>query len=229
MKAMILAAGRGERMRPLSDIIPKPLLKINGETLIERHIRRLALVGITEIVINISHLAEKIQHSLGDGAAYGVRIYYSYEPELLETGGGIFQALPVLGEAAFLLVSGDIWTDYPFEQLPTLQDQLAHLVCVEDPVWNSAGDFQIEQQFLLPKNGGKTCTYGNIGIISPKLLVGCQSGKFRLGPLFHQASAQKRLSGEIYYGAWHNIGSIDLYEAAQQSISSKRGSSELVR
>lgn len=231
MKAMILAAGRGERMRPLSDTIPKPLLRVGNEMLIERHMRRLAAINVKEIVVNVSYLAQQIQDAIGDGSAYGVHIEYSHEPQALEVGGGIFQALPLLGASPFILLSADIWTEYPLDTLPIVTDQLAHLVLVKNPPWHSEGDFGIEQGYVIPKTQSvERFTYANIGVISPALLKGYHAGKFPLGPVLQQAATQKCLTAEVYAGEWHNIGTIELYRAAEKAYSSKKDSSrEVVR
>jgi MurNAc alpha-1-phosphate uridylyltransferase len=225
MKAMILAAGRGERMRPLSDSIPKPLLPLHGEMLIEKHLRRLAAINVRDIVINISYLADQIRSALGDGSQYGVTITYSYEPEPLEAAGGIIQALPLLGQDPFIMVSADIVVDYPFEKLYLRElNHLGHLVCVENPIWHTAGDFGIAQQFIISKaEAEKTYTYANVGIISPQLVAGYEPGKRKIGAIFEQAAQKKLLSGEIYSGVWHNIGTIALYEEAKQMICSQKG------
>lgn len=231
MKAIILAAGRGERMRPLSDTIPKPLLKIGEETLIERHLRRLAEINVREVVINISYLAEKIRSALGDGSQYGVQIKYSYEPEALEVAGGIIQALPLLGSDPFLMISADICTDYPFEKLQVLPDHLAHLVCVENPTWHAAGDYAIKDNYIYPKlDGEKTYTYASFGIMSPQLVAGLEPGKRKFSPIFEQAANQRLLTGEVFSGIWHNIGSIELYEIAQKMMTNTKDTlRELVR
>jgi len=206
MKAMILAAGRGARMQPITDTIPKPLLKVAGKPLIAHHLITLARAGIAEVVINISHLAEKIQQELGDGQHYNIKIHYSHEPIALETGGGILQALPLLGTTPFLVVSGDIWTDYPWQQLPQqLENDLAHLIMVDNPSYHVTGDFVL-QQGKLQHEGGAKLTFASMGVYHPKLFAGAPSGAFRLTKLLDPAIAAGKVSGEHYHGNWANVG-----------------------
>jgi MurNAc alpha-1-phosphate uridylyltransferase len=206
MKAMILAAGRGERMRPLTDTMPKPLLRIGGQTLIERHIHALAGAGIRELVINHAHLGRKLEQALGDGGNYGVDIRWSPEPEgALETGGGIFNALPLLGDAPFIVVNADIWTDYPFGELPEQPDGLAHLVLVDNPAHHPGGDFVLSTGRVL-QGGGAPLTFSGIGVYRPELFAGCAAGVFPLAPLLRRAMDDGRVSGAHYRGAWFDIG-----------------------
>jgi MurNAc alpha-1-phosphate uridylyltransferase len=206
MKAMILAAGRGERMRPLTDTMPKPLLRIGGQTLIERHIHALAGAGIRELVINHAHLGRKLEQALGDGGNYGVDIRWSPEPEgALETGGGIFNALPLLGDAPFIVVNADIWTDYPFGELPEQPDGLAHLVLVDNPAHHPGGDFVLSTGRVL-QGGGAPLTFSGIGVYRPELFDGCAAGVFPLAPLLRRAMDDGRVSGAHYRGAWFDIG-----------------------
>jgi MurNAc alpha-1-phosphate uridylyltransferase len=206
MKAMILAAGRGERMRPLTDTMPKPLLRIGGQTLIERHIHALAGAGIRELVINHAHLGRKLEQALGDGGNYGVDIRWSPEPEgALETGGGIFNALPLLGDAPFIVVNADIWTDYPFGELPEQPEGLAHLVLVDNPAHHPGGDFVLSTGRVL-QGGGAPLTFSGIGVYRPELFDGCAAGVFPLAPLLRRAMDDGRVSGAHYRGAWFDIG-----------------------
>ncbi len=216
MKAMLLAAGRGKRLSPLTDEIPKPLLKVNGQPLIAYHLINLARLGITDIVINISYLADLIKNTLGSGRQYGVNIHYSYEPVLLETGGGIYQALPLLGAEPFLVVSADIWTDYPFAQLPAKITNLAHLVLVPNPDFHPAGDFGYEKNGLLNLQDAKKYTFGNIGIYHPDLFADCRPGYFRLGDLLFSAIKKQQITGEIYRGKWFNVGTIAEFTQLQK-------------
>lgn len=218
MKAMILAAGRGARLSPLTDQIPKPLIMIGDKPLIAYHLIKLAKFGITEIIINISYLAEQIKSALGDGRQYGVNIQYSYEPEVLETGGGIYQALPLLGSEPFLVVSADIWTAYPFEQLPKHLTKLAHLVLVPNPDFHPKGDFTCENN-LLGLTGRKTFTFGNIGIYHPDLFADCKPGHFRLGDLLIAQIKKQQVTGEVYYGEWFNIGTAEQLALVQNKMS----------
>lgn len=206
MKAMILAAGRGERMRPLTDDTPKPLLRIGGQMLIEHHIHRLAQAGITGLVINHAHLGERIVAALGDGDAYGVSISYSAEPAgALETGGGIHHALPLLGEAPFLVVNGDIWTDYPFDRLPKEPAGLAHLVMVDNPAHHPDGDFSLSND-RLSQRGPYMLTFSGIGVYRPALFSDCAAGAFPLAPLLRTAMDRDEVGGEHYDGRWFDIG-----------------------
>lgn len=203
---MILAAGRGARMRPLTDAVPKPLLKVGDKPLIAYHLIKLASLGITEVVINIAYLADVIKNTLGDGRQYGVHIEYSYEPEALETGGGIYQALPLLGDEPFLVVSGDVWTAYPFERLPKqLSTSLAHLVLVPNPEFHPRGDFTCEDG-LLGLEGPHKFTFGNIGVYHPQFFADCKPGFFRLGDLMAAWINKQQVGGEVYCGEWYNIG-----------------------
>lgn len=206
MKAMILAAGRGERMRPLTDRTPKALLRVGGQTLIEHHIHAMVRAGITELVINHAHLGEQIVRALGDGAAYGVAIRYSPETgAALETGGGIFNALPLLGAAPFLVVNADIWTDYDFTGLPRDIDGLAHLVMVDNPPQHPGGDFSLSAG-RLAQRGPAMLTFSGIGVYRPALFEGCAAGAFPLAPLLRRAMDAGQVSGEHYTGRWYDIG-----------------------
>lgn len=208
MKAMILAAGRGERLRPLTDRIPKPLLPVGGEVLIERHVSALAAAGVREIVINLGWLGAQIETALGDGARFGVKLAYSREGwPALETGGGVFRALPLLGAAPFLVVSGDIWSDYPVAELAararTMRARdLAHLVLVPKAGYHP--DFCLRDGRV--RNQPRECTFGNYSILRPELFENCRDGAFPIGPLWHAAADADRVSGEIHSGAWWNLG-----------------------
>lgn len=210
MKAMILAAGRGERMRPLTDNCPKPLLKIAGQPLIVHHLQRLREAGVQQVVINHAYLGRQIEATLGDGQQYGVQIEYSPEPEgALETGGGIFQALPLLGAEPFILINGDVFTDYPLSNLPqTLPANcLAHLVLVNNPEHHPRGDFVLQQGLIINDELQPRLTYSGIGLYRPALFAACQAGRFPLAPLLYQAIAQAQLRGEHYVvGYWSDVG-----------------------
>jgi MurNAc alpha-1-phosphate uridylyltransferase len=207
MKAMILAAGRGERMRPLTDHTPKPLLPVAGRPLIVHHLQALRAAGIRELVINTGHLGERLPAALGDGRTWGVRIAWSPEPpDALETGGGIFQALPLLGPEPFLVVNGDVWTDYPFARLPVAPAGLAHLVLVGNPPHHPQGDFTLTADGRLVESGGLTLTFSGISVLRPELFAGRAPGRFPLGPLLRRAIAAGLASGEHYAGKWWDIG-----------------------
>jgi len=207
VKAMILAAGRGERMRPLTDHTPKPLLRAGGHCLIEYHILALARAGICELVINHAHLGGQIEATLGDGGRYGVSIAYSVEGEgrALETGGGIFHALPLLGEAPFLVVNGDVYCDYPYANLPSAPEGLAHLVLVDNPPHNPEGDFVLHGERVSADGAGRL-TFSGIGLYRPELFDGCEDGAFPLAPLLREAMARGQVGGEHYRGLWMDIG-----------------------
>jgi len=218
MKAMILAAGRGERMRPLTDATPKPLLRIGGQTLIEHHIHALSQGGITELVINHAHLGEQIVKALGDGDAYGVSIQYSPEPDAaLETGGGVYNALPLLGDAPFVVVNADIWTDYRFDGLPQTPAGMAHLVMVDNPEHHPGGDFSLSND-QLSQQGPHMLTFSGIGVYRPALFADCTPGAFPLGPLLRAAMDREEVSGEQYTGRWFDIGTPERLDAVNDVV-----------
>ncbi|MCC6303368.1 MAG: nucleotidyltransferase family protein [Gammaproteobacteria bacterium] len=221
MRAMILAAGRGERMRPLTDTVPKPLLEAGGHSLIEYHLRALARAGIGDVVINHAHLGARIEDRLGDGARYGLRIVYSPEGEGgLETGGGILRALPLLGAEPFVVVNGDIWTDYPFERLPRAPRALAHLVLVSNPAHHPAGDFTLAEGRI--GNGvAPRHTFGGIGVYRPELFAGCAPGAFPLAPLLRAAADRGAVDGELYEGAWMDIGTPERLAELERRITER--------
>ncbi len=206
---MILAAGRGERMRPLTDACPKPLLEVAGRALIEHQLARLREAGFTELVINTGHLGAMLPARLGDGARLGVTIAWSSEPpEALETGGGIHRALPLLGDAPFVLVNGDVWTDVDFARLHgVLADgDLAHLVLVDNPPQHPRGDFALDGAGRVAEGGASRLTYSGIAVLSPALFANCAPGRFPLAPLLRRAMAAARVSGEHHRGEWRDIG-----------------------
>lgn len=205
MKAMILAAGRGNRMRPLTDHTPKPLLRAGGKPLIVHHIERLAAAGIRDLVINHAHLGEQIEAALGDGAAFGVHIRYSAEGEALETGGGIFKALPLLGDKPFLVLNGDVWTDCDVGDLRLADGDLAHLVLVENPSHNPNGDFALAAG-RIQAEGSPRDTFSGIGVYRPELFEGCTPGAFPLAPLLRRAMQAGRVGGRRHSGRWFDIG-----------------------
>jgi len=207
MKAMILAAGKGERMRPLTLTTPKPLVRAGGVPLIEYHLQALAAAGFTEIVINHAWLGQQIEDYLGDGSRYGVSIQYSAEGEPLETGGGIYRALPLLGEEAFVVVNGDIWTDYDFSVLHQPINGLAHLVLADNPAHHPGGDFSLAgTQVHDGQTQSETLTYSGIAVLHPQLFDGCSSGAFKLAPLLRKAMAEGQVSGERLRGHWVDVG-----------------------
>lgn len=208
MRAMILAAGRGERMRPLTDTTPKPLLKAGGKPLIEYHVEALARIGVRDIVVNLAWLGAMLRDALGDGARFGVALHYSDEGgTALETGGGIFKALPLLGSEPFIVVSGDIWTTYPLASLRDRlgDDDLAHFVLVPNPSFHARGDFGLAHGRVL-NSVDERFTYANIGVFRPEFFAGCQPGRFPLVPVMRQRIDEGRVSGELFEGPWRNIG-----------------------
>lgn len=205
MKAMILAAGRGNRMRPLTDHTPKPLLRVGGKPLIVYHIERLAAAGIRNLVINHAHLGAQIEQALGDGAPLGVRIRYSPETRALETGGGIFQALPLLGDAPFLVVNGDVWTDIDPRDLELRPGDLAQIVLVDNPAHNPDGDFALDGGRVRP-DGTARLTFSGVGLYHPALFDGCSAGAFPLAPLLREAMLSGRVGGQHHRGEWLDIG-----------------------
>jgi MurNAc alpha-1-phosphate uridylyltransferase len=203
---MILAAGRGERMRPLTDLTPKPLLPVAGKPLIVWHLERLARTGFRDIVINHAHLGDQIEALLGDGAAWGVRIAYSAEPQgALETAGGIANALPLLGNASFLVVNGDIFCDWDFARAQ-IGDALAHLVLVDNPPHHPEGDFTLDGT-KVGAGGTAKLTFSGIGSYRPELFAGIARGQpAKLAPLLREAMAAGRVTGEKHAGRWEDVG-----------------------
>jgi MurNAc alpha-1-phosphate uridylyltransferase len=217
MKTMLLAAGLGARMRPLTDHTPKPLLPVGGRPLIEHHLLRLAAAGFTDIVINIAHLGEQIEARLGDGSRLGVSIRYSRETQPLETGGGIFRALPLLGGQPFLVLNGDVWTDYPLAQLRDLKPRRGHLVMVDNPGHLTHGDFFRRSDGVLSEEGsGAKLTYAGIAVFHPDLFAGCADGVFPLRPLFVRAMREGLLTSEYYAGQWLDVGTPERLAAADR-------------
>ena len=222
MKAMILAAGRGERLRPFTDHTPKPLLPVAGKPLIVWHIEALVAAGIRDIVINHAWLGEQIEAALGQGDAFGAHIVYSPEGEqALETGGGIYHALPLLGDAPFLVVNGDVCTDYDFSRLPSRLTGLAHLLLVTNPAHHAAGDFFLADGRVTDDDaeaGATRLTFSGIGLYSPRLFEGCEEGRFPLAPLLCRAMAQGQVSGECYSGRWVDVGTPERRDAAERLL-----------
>jgi len=217
VKAMILAAGRGERLRPLTDSVPKPLVEIGGDTLIERHLKALAAAGIEEVVINVSHLAEMIETRLGDGSRYGVTICYSHEPgEPLETAGGIARALPLLGANPFIVVNADIWTDFDFANLPT-RATAAHLVVTANPPHNPGGDFDLISG-RLTRASHNPYTYCGIGVFRPSVFESLTTERAPLGPVLFELADGAQLSGECQTSRWFDIGTIERLALAQIAV-----------
>ncbi len=219
MNALIFAAGLGARMRPLTDHVPKPLLEAGGKTLIAWHLEKLAAIGVRNVVINTSWLAEQLPHALGDGSRWGLRLHFSHEgPTPLETGGGMLNAMPLLGDAPFIAVNGDIWTDYDFARLPREPDGLAHLVLVDNPAHHPLGDFRLEADGRLRSEGADKLTFAGIGVYRPQLLstwrkvIGNTGGadetppRFMLAPLLRAAMHDRQIGGERHPGRWTDVG-----------------------
>lgn len=218
MKALIFAAGLGERMRPLTDTTPKPLLAVSGKPLVEWHLEKLAALGIEDVVINTSWLADQFPLAIGHGERWGLRIRYSLEGATpLETGGGMWNALPLLGEEPFLLVNGDIWTDFDFARLPREPDGLAHLVMVDRPAHAPHGDFALDADGRVRADGAHRLTYAGLGVYRPQLLDGWArlvdashaadgKPKFQLAPILRARMGDGLIRGEHHRGRWTDVG-----------------------
>ncbi len=231
MRALIFAAGRGERMRPLTDTLPKPLLAVGGKPLIEWHLDKLAAIGVSDVVINVAHLAGHIEAALGDGARWRLRIHYSREGDVaLETGGGMLHALPLLGDAPFLLVNGDVWSDVDYARLPLEPAGLAHLVLVDPPAHSPAGDFHLRADGAVEADGEPRLTYAGIGVYHPRLLTGWRGvvghapgsrespPRFPLAPLLRAAMRDGRVSGEHHQGRWVDVGTPQRLAALDRAL-----------
>jgi MurNAc alpha-1-phosphate uridylyltransferase len=222
MKVMLLAAGRGERMRPLTDAHPKPLLQVAGKPLVVWHLERLARAGFRDIVINVSWLGQQIVDALGDGSRYGVHIEWSREPwPALETGGGLFNALPLLGDAPFLLVNSDVYTDIDFASLRIAPDDLAQLVLVPNPPHHVQGDFWLDAG-RIGAEGGERLTYSGISVLRPELFAGAQPGRFPLLPWLLRAREAGRLGGQKHAGRWLDIGTPERLRELDAELASVR-------
>ncbi|HET8729848.1 MAG TPA: nucleotidyltransferase family protein [Moraxellaceae bacterium] len=227
MKAMILAAGLGTRMRPLTDHTPKPLLEVGGKPLIVWHIENLVRAGYTDLVINHAWLGEKLESTLGDGARYGARIAWSSEGEPLETAGGIVKVLPLLGDAPFLVVNGDIWLRYDFAHLRTTfahMERLAHLVLVGNPAHNPGGDFALDGRLFagvectVRNEGDPRFTFAGVSVLHPRLFAGLASGKRALAPLLRAAIEQGQVTGEYFAGPWVDVGTPQRLQELDEQI-----------
>lgn len=220
MKAMILAAGRGERMRPLTDNCPKPLLKVAGTRLIEFHLQRLAAAGVSDVVINYAWLGEMFPRLLGDGSRYQLNIRYSDEgDQALETAGGIMRALPLLGSETFVVINGDIWTDYDFTGLPSDLSGLAHLVLIDNPGHHPKGDFALDDHGRVEDR--PVLTFSGIGVYSAALFAPYQEGVVPLAPILRDAMHQGQVSGEHFTGQWWDIGTVDRLQALENYLTTR--------
>lgn len=219
---MLLAAGRGNRMRPLTDRTPKPLLQVAGKPLILWHIENLANSGIRQLVVNHAHLGQQIEDYLGDGSRFGVEIQYSAEEQGLETGGGIFRALPLLGDDPFLVVNADIWIDLDFFSLNITDQALAHLVLVDNPPHHQMGDFHLHGRSIIA-DGTPKLTFSGVGLYRPELFKDCSAGAFRLAPVLIQAMNRNLVTGEHYLGNWTDVGTTERLATLDKDIRSQRG------
>jgi N-acetyl-alpha-D-muramate 1-phosphate uridylyltransferase len=206
VRAMVLAAGRGVRLRPLTDTLPKPLVQVGGRPLIAWHLEALARAGVREVVINLSWLGERLRAALGDGGDFGVHLSYSEEgPVPLETGGGILHALPLLGPEPFLVLSGDIWTDIDFARIRLEPDAYAHLVLIANPPHHPRGDFGLEDGVVVERDSERL-TYANVGLYRPEFFAGCAAGRFPLIEPLRRAIAARRVRAEVHAGEWRDVG-----------------------
>ncbi|WP_428624019.1 N-acetylmuramate alpha-1-phosphate uridylyltransferase MurU [Sedimenticola sp.] len=217
MRAMILAAGRGERMRPLTDTMPKPLLVAGGKSLLMHQMEALIRAGVKQFVINHAWLGNQIEAALGDGSAMGVQIEYSAEGEALETGGGIFRALPRLGPDPFIVCNADIWIDLDYAALPARLRGLAHLVLVDNPPHNPAGDFSLDGD-LVANDGGRMLTYAGVAVVSPSLFDGQTAGRFALAPLLRRAADVGLVTGVHHAGHWVDVGTPERLKGLDQLL-----------
>lgn len=218
MRAMILAAGRGERLRPLTDTTPKPLLEVGGKALIEYHLAALSAAGFREIVINLSHLGEQIRNRLGDGSAYRLSIRYSDEPPgALETGGGIKKALPLLGAAPFAVINADVFTAYPLARLRAIKCDHVHLVMVNNPAHHPNGDFGLQGGYVTTESR-PYLTYSGISVYHPRFFETAEDGRYSVVPMWREAMARRQVTGERFSGSWHDIGTPERLEAVRNQL-----------
>lgn len=218
MRAMILAAGRGKRLRPLTDHTPKPLVEAGGQTLISYHLQHLAQAGFREVVINISHLGDKIKTAVGDGSQWGLQIQYSAEPEnALDTGGGIRQALQWLGNTPFAVINADVFTDYPMTRLRAVKCNHAHVIMVANPAHHPQGDWGISAGRMDP-DGVPRFTFSGISVYHPRFFEDTDAGRFSVIPMLVDAARQKHITAELYRGIWHDIGTSERLENLRQHL-----------
>lgn len=221
MRAMILAAGRGERMGAMTAETPKPLLRAGGNYLIEYVIQHLKAAGVTDIVINVAYRGEQIQQAIGNGSRYGVHIEYSVEAERLETGGGILKALPLLGAKPFIVVSSDVITDFPISSLPQQPLGLAHLVLVQNPQFHPRGDFGLRDGYV-DMDATPRHTWANVSVFHPDFFADCSPGHFPLNKFLFPAVREGRVTGELYQGRWFNIGTPEQLGEFENSLEKSR-------
>ncbi|MDH5241822.1 MAG: nucleotidyltransferase family protein [Gammaproteobacteria bacterium] len=220
MIAMILAAGRGERLKPLTDSIPKALVEVHGQSLLERHLEKMRDAGIKDVVINLGWLGEKIVERVGTGSAYGLNVSYSDETgNVLETGGGIYKALPLLGDETFLVVNADILTDMPIPNMVLQDDALAHLVLVPKPDYRDHGDFDLRDGRVC-NSAAPELTYSGFTMYRPEFFATCKPGRFSVAPMFRKAADAGQLQGSLYEGRWADIGTAERLAALQSEYRS---------
>ena len=214
---MILAAGRGERLRPLTDVVPKALIEVRGRSLLEHHLDRLRDAGINDVVINLGWLGEKIVERVGSGSRYGLNVVYSPEGDnILETGGGIFRALPMLGEDSFLVANADTFTDMSVPEIELPTELLGHLVLVPTPDYREAGDFDL-QDGLVRDGEMRSLTFSGLAIYRPEFFAGCEDGRFPLAPMLRDAADAGQLGGSLFEGLWADVGTQQRLDAVNDS------------
>ena len=225
MKAIVLSAGLGTRLRPLTDHTPKPMIEVGGRTMIDRHLQALAAAGFADVVVNTAHLAAQIHELVGDGSRWGLRVHISHEgAEPLETGGGMLRALAMLGPGPFLAVNADIVTDYPFQRLHGLHPAgLAHLVMVPNPGWRDHGDFGLRDGVITGWDR-QGLTFSGIGVYDPRIFSGRDPGKFSIVPLIAEAMAAGQVTGERYDGLWHDTGTPERLAHIREVFDARRAS-----
>lgn len=215
MRAMVLAAGRGERLRPLTDRLPKSLVEVNGQSLLERHLHNIRAAGIEKVVINLGWLGEQVASRVGSGARYGLDVTYSPEGEnILETGGGIHKALPMLGGEPFLVVNADIFTDMPVPEIKLAGDAVGHLVLVSTPAYREHGDFGLQDGRV---SNDRELTFSGVAIYRPGFFDGCAAGRFSIVPMLREAAAAGQLTGSVYDGTWADVGTPERLAALENS------------
>jgi MurNAc alpha-1-phosphate uridylyltransferase len=215
---MILAAGRGERLRPLTDETPKSLVDVGGQSLLERHLVHVRAAGIRTVVINLGWLGDRIVERVGSGRRYGLEVVYSQEGDnILETGGGIYKALPTLGEEPFLVVNADIFTDMPVPEVTLADDHLGHLVMVPSPAYRDGGDFDIEDG-LIRNTSAQSLTFSGIAIYRHEFFADCKPGRFPLAPMLREAAERGQLSGSLYDGQWADVGTPERLAALRAAL-----------
>jgi MurNAc alpha-1-phosphate uridylyltransferase len=214
---MILAAGRGERLRPLTDDCPKALIEVRGRSLLERHLDNLRSAGIEDVVINLGWQGKQIRERIGSGSEYGLNVVYSDEgDDVLETGGGIMNALHLLGNGPFLIVNADIYTDMPVSDVLLRDDALGHLVLIAKPDYRDSGDFDLADGWV-KNSASPSLTYSGVSVYRPEIFVGCEAGRFSIVPLLRQAADDGRLQGSFYEGPWADIGTPERLKAAHET------------